>query len=95
MDRYFYICLSLEPYKNDEQKFRRLMRELNGFGIIILDADEVPLVDSKTKEPVYETLMLYCWEERDGAMLELAEDMRKNKGTENNIYEYNGLPMIM
>ena len=95
MDRYFYICLSLEPYKNDEQKFRKLIRELNGFGIIIFDADEVPLVDSITKEPVYETLMLYCWEVRDRAMLELAEDMRKSKGTENNIYEYNGLPMIM
>lgn len=95
MEKNFYICLALKPYKEDQNKFRGLIRELNDFGIMILDAEEAPLVDRVTNKTVFETLMLLCSEVRDGAMEDLAKDMRRQKGTEHNIYEYNGLPMVM
>ena len=95
MEKNFYICLALKPYKEDLNKFRGLIRELNDFGIMILDAEEAPLVDRVTNKNVFETLMLLCSEVRDGAMAGLAEDMRRQKGTEHNIYEHKGLPMLM
>lgn len=89
----FYLGLSLEPYKNDEERFRELLRELRNNGFTVLDAFENDIISTKTGEKMYDSLLLFLMGTREN-MLELKAVLNKKRGTDF-MSEYEGYPLLM
>lgn len=90
----FYICLTLEPYKKNPEFFRGLIQQLNRNGILVTDAEEAPIVDSKTGETKWESLLIFAEEIIPGAFEGLREHFNKKNKKEYTL-THNGLPMLM
>ena len=97
MSNLFYLMLRLKPYKDNPEYFRKMVRQLNDNGLVVIDAEETPIVDTKTKDVVYEGLSILIRESIPGAKKELVESLRSTKDNGGIPYEFehNGLPMYM
>ena len=89
----FYLGLPLEPYKNDEKRFRGLTRELRSNGFTVLDAFETEITSTKTGEKMYDTLLLFLMGTREN-MFKLKAALNKKSGIDF-MSEYEGYPLLM
>ena len=97
MSNLFYLLVQLKPYKDNPEYFRGLIRQLKENGLDVIDAEETPIVDAKTKDVVYEGLSILIREIIPGAKKDLVKSLEstKDNGGIPQEFKYNGLPMYM